>query len=116
MEWMRRLPRALWFFAHGLVTSLAGNLSLAALSIGLALSLWLFVTNAENPTQRQTFNSAIEIGIVNVPTGLAVANLSANTVRIEIEAPENALKNLRAEDFTAELNLGGLTPGKTTAP
>jgi|CXWL01.1.fsa_nt_gi YbbR domain-containing protein len=113
---MRRLPRALWFFAHGLVTSLAGNLSLAALSIGLALSLWLFVTNAENPTQRQTFNSAIEIGIVNVPTGLAVANLSANTVRIEIEAPENALKNLRAEDFTAELNLGGLTPGKTTAP
>ena len=49
-------------------------------------------------------------------TGLAIANASANTVRIDIEAPENDLADLRAEDFTAEVNLGGLTPGESTLP
>jgi YbbR domain-containing protein len=116
MEWSRRLPRAVWILTRGLFTSIFGNLSLVALSVALALSLWLFVTNAENPTERQTFNSAIEIGFTNVPTGLAVANSSANTVRIDIEAPQDDLDSLRADDFTADVNLGGLTAGKATVP
>ncbi len=116
MEWLRRLPRALWFFVRGMVTSIVGNISLAILSVALALSLWLFVTDAENPTERQTFNSAIEISFVNVPTDLAIANASANTVRIDIEAPENELEDLRAADFTAEVNLGGLPAGDADVP
>ena len=114
MEWLRRLPHALWFFGRGLATSIAGNISLVVLSAALALSLWLFVTDAENPTERQTFNSAVEIGFVNVPNGLAVANASANTVRIEIEGPENDLRSLRPADFEAEANLGGFEQGKQT--
>jgi YbbR domain-containing protein len=116
MEWLRRLPRALWIFARGMATSIVGNISLAILSVALALALWLFVTDAENPTERQTFNSAIEIAFVNVPEGLAVANASANTVRIDIEAPESELEALSAEDFTAEANLGGFSPGKVSVP
>src|SRR5262245_20509155 len=116
MDWLRRLPHALTILARGLVTSIAGNVSLAILSVALALALWLFVTDAENPTERQTFNSAIEITFVNVPEGLAVANASANTVRIDIEAPENELDALRVTDFTAEANLGGFAPGKVTVP
>jgi len=116
MEWLRRLPYALWFFSRGLVTSIAGNISLVILSVALALSLWLFVTDAENPTDRQTFNSAVEISFVNVPTGLAVANSSANTVRIEIEGPANDLSGLRPADFEAEANLGGFERGKHPVP
>jgi YbbR domain-containing protein len=116
MDWLRRLPRAIAILARGLVTSIAGNISLAILSVALALALWLFVTDAENPTERQTFNSAIEITFVNVPEGLAVANASANTVRIDIEAPENELDALRVTDFTAEANLGGFAPGRVTVP
>lgn len=116
MEWIRRLPRALWFFVRGMITSIVGNISLAILSVALALGLWLFVTNAENPTERQTFNSAIEISFVNVPTDLAISNASADTVRIDIEAPENELEELRAADFTAEVNLGGLTAGEANVP
>ena len=114
MEWRRRLPHAMWFFGRGLVTSIVGNISLVILSLALALSLWLFVTDAENPTKRQTFNSAVEIGFVNVPDGLAVANSTANTVRIEIEGPEHDLSSLRPADFEAEANLGGFEQGEQT--
>jgi YbbR domain-containing protein len=116
MDMLRRLPHAIWFFVRGLATSIVGNLSLVVLSVALALSLWLFVTNAENPTERQTFNSAIEISFTNTPAGLALANASASTVRIEIEAPERDLADLQAADFTADVNLGGLTEGKATVP
>lgn len=116
MDWIRRTPRAVWFFARGLFTSIVGNISLAILSVALALSLWLFVTDAENPTERQTFNSAIEISFVNIPDGLALANASADTVRIDIEAPESDLEDLRAADFTAEVNMGGLPPGDSNVP
>ena len=116
MDWLRRLPHAIIILARGLVTSIAGNISLAILSVALALALWLFVTDAENPTERQTFNSAIEIAFVNVPEGLAVANASANTVRIDIEAPEHELDALSVTDFTAEANLGGFAPGRVTVP
>jgi YbbR domain-containing protein len=102
------------FFARGLATSIAGNISLVILSVALALSLWLFVTDAENPTGRETFNSAVTIGFVNVPNGLAVANSSANTVRIDIEGPENDLRTLRPADFEAQANLGGFEQGKQT--
>lgn len=116
MSWLGRLPSALWFFGRGLVVSIVGNLSLVILSVALALSLWLFVTDAENPTERSTFNSAIEISFVNVPAGLAVSNATASTVRIEIEAPENDLADLDAADFSAEANLGGLSLGDTSVP
>jgi YbbR domain-containing protein len=116
MEGLRRLARAFWFFARGLVTSVIGNLSLAVLSVALALSLWLFVTDAENPTERVTFNSAIELSFVNVPGDLALSNASASTVRIDIEAPESDLAELRAADFVAEVNLGGLPPGNSRVP
>jgi YbbR domain-containing protein len=46
-----------------------------------------------------------------VPESLAVANVSDPGVRIRIEAPESELDGLRADDFTARADLGGLTEG-----
>jgi YbbR domain-containing protein len=97
-------------------TSIAGNLGLAVLALALALSLWLFVTDKENPTQAQTFNSTILIETVNVPETLAVANVSEIGVRIRIEAPKNELEGLRAEEFEATVNLGGYPGGTHTVP
>ncbi|HXK34039.1 MAG TPA: CdaR family protein [Dehalococcoidia bacterium] len=110
-EFLRRLPGAMVFFLRGLVTSIAGNLSLAVISAVLALSLWLFVSERENPREVQAFNSAIPIEFVNVPGGLAVANTSAPSVRIRIEAPEDELDDLEAADFEANVNLGGFEAG-----
>lgn len=111
-----RFPGALLTFGRGAVTTVAGNLSLAALALALALSLWLYVTDRENPQERQTFNSAIPIAPSNVPNGFAVANVSQTTVRIRIEAPRTELDGLSADVFEATLDLGGLSAGTTNVP
>ena len=114
MNFLRQLPTALLFLARGGVISVAGNLTLAVISVALATSLWLYVTDKENPKAVQAFNSAIPVKFVNVPNGLAVANASETTVRIRIEAPTSELGQLRADDFNATVNLGGLQKGQAS--
>ncbi|MDE3097435.1 MAG: hypothetical protein KGK07_15730 [Chloroflexota bacterium] len=113
MSMLRRLPRALAFVLRGGALAIAGNLSLAVLSVALSLTLWLYVTERENPQQTATFNSAIPVQFVNVPNGLAVANASATSVRIQISAPANQISQLHPNDFQATVNLGGLQAGTT---
>ena len=115
MNW-RKTASGLGILARGGLASLIRNLGLAVLAFALAFSLWLFVTDKENPTEAQTFNSTILIEAVNVPEALAVANIGEAGVRIRIEAPKSELDGLRAEDFQAELNLGGYTPGTHSVP
>src|SRR5207249_2427608 len=64
MSMLRRTGSGLLFLVTGAIRSIAGNLGLAALSLALALSLWLFVTDKENPIQAQTFNSSISVDLV----------------------------------------------------
>ena len=111
MSWWRRLPAALGLAARGGAASLRDNSGLAVLSLGLAFGLWFFVTDRENPNETQNFNSAIEIEVVNVPNGLAVANISETSVRIRIEAPRSDIDGLEADDFRATVDLGGYGEG-----
>jgi YbbR domain-containing protein len=111
MTMLQRVSRGVLFLARGAVTSVIGNISLALLALLLALSLWLFVTDRENPTETQVFNSAIPVEFVNVPNSLAVANVSGTSVRVRIEAPANELENLDIDDFEAVVNLGGFDRG-----
>lgn len=115
MDLLRRLPYAIAFLGRGFVTSVMGNPGLALLSAALGVSLWLFVVDRENPTQVETFNSAIPIAFVNTPTDLAIANVSDTTVRVRLEGTENQLANLSADDFEATVNLGGFSRGQVTA-
>ena len=111
MNTLQHIGSGLLFVLRGAVFSVVGNVGLAALALALALSLWLFVTDRENPTEAQTFNSSIPIELVNVPESLAVANVAETGARIRIEAPKNDLDGLQSEDFEARLDLGGLTEG-----
>lgn len=110
-----RFARALARIGAAAATSFAGNLSLLGLSVGLALSLWLFVTDQENPTRTETFNRPIPLRIVNVPDNLAVANTSETSVTVRIEGPQSELDDLSADDFEATANLGGFAAGQSQA-
>lgn len=116
MNWLQRLPGALLFFARGAFTSLFRNVSLAIVSVALAVTLWVFVTDHENPTEVQTFNGSISVKFVNAPNGLDVANASEATVRLRIEAPKSEINKLRPGDFEATVNLGGFPAGQVTVP
>ena len=114
MNTLARAWRGILYVLRGAVTSVAGNLSLAALSVALGLSLWLYVTERENPAVEENFANPIPIEFVNAPEGLALANASETLVRVRIEAPENELDDLSVEDFEATADLGGLQPGATS--
>lgn len=111
MNDMRRLARAMLFLARGAYASVFENTGLAVLSLALAFSLWLFVTDRENPTEERAFNRDIEVTLVNAPNDLAVSATSASSVRVRVEGSQNELEDLRAEDFEATADLGGLERG-----
>jgi len=111
MNAWQRTFRAAGVLLRGAVLSVVQNLGLAALALLLAIALWLFVTDRENPTEARNFNSAIPIELVNTPGDLAVSNVSETSVRIRLEGSQSALEGLVAEDFRATADLGGLTAG-----
>lgn len=111
MSTLQRIARALTLIARGLVSTVLGNLSLAVLSLALALSLWLYVTDRENPEETRTFNSSIEVDFANVPTNLAIARTSAAAVGVRVAGPRNMLDDLSVDDFEATVDLGGLDEG-----
>lgn len=85
--------------------SLRTNIGLGLLSLALAVSLWAFVTEEENPTRTDVFSGAIPVETVNVPDGLAVASLSQAAVSVRVSAPEDTWDDLTVEDFRAVADL-----------
>ena len=85
--------------------SLRANVGLGLLSLALAVSLWAFVTEEENPTRTDFFPGAIPVEMVNVPEGLAVASLSEAAVSVRVSAPDDTWDDLTIEDFRAIADL-----------
>jgi YbbR domain-containing protein len=85
--------------------SLRANIGLGLLSLALAVSLWAFVTEEENPTRTDAFSGAVPVETVNVPEGLAVATLSPAAVSVRVSAPESAWEDLTVGDFRAVADL-----------
>jgi YbbR domain-containing protein len=84
-------------------------LSLAFVSLLAAVSLWVVVTDAENPTREADFAGAIEIQAVNIPDGLAIKSITPPTVRLRVSADENTYKKLTSADFRAVIDLSGVS-------
>src|SRR5574341_1722533 len=90
--------------------SLRENTGLAGLSVVLAFGLWIFVTDAENPTRTRVLPVDIPVEAVNVDPNVVVANdLAAVRVRVSVE--ENVFESLTSSDFEATVDLQGLTVG-----
>jgi YbbR domain-containing protein len=85
--------------------SLRANIGLGLLSLALAVSLWAFVTEEENPRRTDCFPGDIPVETVNVPDGLAVASLSEAAVSVRASAPEDICDRLAVEDFRAVADL-----------
>jgi YbbR domain-containing protein len=86
----------------------ATPIALALLSLFAAVTIWIAVTDAENPNRVAVFGGAIEVRAVNVPDGLAVASIREPSVSIRVNATEDAFEELTTEDFRAEVDLSGV--------
>ncbi len=95
--------------------SLRENSGLAVLSVGLAIGLWILVTDAENPTRTRVLPVDITVQSVNVPADLVVSE-ELSTVRLRIRVEENVLDSLTPSDFEATVDLDGLAVGEYELP
>ena len=97
------------------VKSLRDNKGLAVLSVVLAFGLWIFVTDAENPTRTRVLAVDIPVEAVNVPQDVAIANTLA-PVRVRVTVAEDVFDSLSTADFEATVDLDGLTVGDYELP
>jgi YbbR domain-containing protein len=83
-------------------------IALALLSLFAAITIWIAVTDAENPNRVAVFSGAIEVRAVNVPEGLAVASIREPSVSLRVSATEDDFAELTVADFRAEVDLSGV--------
>ena len=94
---------ATWRRARALMRNTPG---LAVLSFMLAIVLWYFVTDTENPTLIDVYPSPISVESVNVTEALAVAN-QLPAVQVRISAPADRWERLTPANFRALVDLNG---------
>lgn len=97
------LAGAMWRRLRGLMRNTPG---LAVLSFLLAVVLWYFVTDTENPTLIDVYPSPISVEPVNVTEALAVAN-QLPAVQVRISAPADRWERLTPVNFKAVVDLNG---------
>lgn len=82
----------------------------AALSLLLAVTVWVIAVREENP--RDWFGEPVPISRVGLPDNLTVFGEMTSQVRIEIRASKQRWRDLSARDFTAWVDLSNVQPGE----
>lgn len=104
----------LWRF----VISFRTNWGIAILSIALAVSLWVFVTDQDDPEVTGTVPGSIPVECVNIPLGKADAPpcIETKSVTVRVSGPESIVNDLTAEDFRATADLSDATTDNVSVP
>ncbi|MBN1178137.1 MAG: hypothetical protein JXD18_02930 [Anaerolineae bacterium] len=95
---------------------IAANVGLFLLSLLLSTLIWAVAVEQENPTIEQPFRTPIPISVVNQPEGMLVYEQSAVQTSVTLRAPETVWQVLRADDFRAVIDMGGLGEGQHRLP
>jgi YbbR domain-containing protein len=87
------------------------NFWLKLLSLALAMGLWMMISPDEQPAE-----VAVRSPIVfqNVPYDLEISSEVIPEAQIRVRGPERLVRQLRASDVHAEIELGGAKPGERT--
>ncbi|MDF2656885.1 MAG: hypothetical protein K0R19_3359 [Bacillota bacterium] len=89
------------------------------ISVVLALALWVYVIQAENPMQTKTI-SDVTVQLLNEESltarGLALSGEATYTVDVKIQAKKSELSSISAADLIANADLFGYSMGKNYIP
>jgi YbbR domain-containing protein len=86
------------------------NAGLKAISVAIALGLWMFV----NAGQRGAVEALqVPISYRSLPTGLVIINRPPDFVKIEVAGPRTLLSLLDPERLTLKLDLTGVPTGRS---
>jgi YbbR domain-containing protein len=89
------------------------NLTPKLLSLVVALILWVFVMNEQNPPIEANFQVALAQR--NLAENLILTD-APEAIRIKVRAPRNLIGSTSGKDFSAFLELKGMVPGQHTLP
>jgi YbbR domain-containing protein len=97
----------IWFIKRYLLH----NLGLKLLSLALATGLWFLISRDEQPAE-----VAVRAPIVfqHVPQNLELSTESIPEAQIRVRGPERAIRQLRANEVQAEIDLAGVNPQART--
>ena len=90
-----------------LTDTITDNFGLMALSMCLAVILWLSVVLRQDGEVSLT----VPVAFKNIPAQLAVAGVPPSVIKLEITGPKIDLMKLRKELLTATLDLEGVGEG-----
>ncbi len=82
------------------------------MSVVLALVVWLFAMDQENPLIRDDFSTPIPISVRGLDPGLqTLQDLTQRTVSLNVRTSKRTWDSLAADDFSAVIDLGDEGPG-----
>lgn len=114
LAWIRDALVTVGLIARQSVVSLRYNWGIGLLAIVLATSLWVYVTDKENPERTVRVPGTVPIEAVNVPPDQAVFPPLDESVTVRVRAPESAIGGLEPEDFRASVDLADVTSQQAT--
>lgn len=87
------------------------------MSFLLALIVWFFAIDQENPLKREEYREPIPIQVRGIGEGVqSLQDLTKRTAAVTLRAPQRTLEALGPEDFSAVIDLSGLPPGSHDVP
>lgn len=90
------------------------SMSLRILSVFLALLLWLYVTNEQNPVNSQIIS--VSLSQRGLPQNMSINGSIPQSVSIRVQGTRVQIAALNADDFEAVLDLSGLGEGEHPVP
>ncbi len=87
------------------------TLFLKVISVVMALLLWLYVAQGQNPTEDKLFEVNVEF--VNLPEGLAVSQSA--TVEVRVEGSKQVIDGLLSRDIQATVDMSNANIGRHAA-
>jgi YbbR domain-containing protein len=98
------------------VSTLFKNLGSIALSLILAVLVWIAAVREQNPPREDDYSQPIPVTVIGPAPGLITTDTFPDSVRLRLLAPESSWANLAPSKFKAVVNLSKLPAGFNDAP
>jgi YbbR domain-containing protein len=82
-----------------------------AVSLVLAILVWVVALNEVNPIQEKTFPQSVPITLINTPPNTILTGNVTNRATVTVKAPQQVWLTLTAQQIQVVADLGGLLPG-----
>jgi YbbR domain-containing protein len=92
------------------------NVRTLLLALLLAVVVWAVAVNEENPIQERTFDTSLEVTLLNQRDDLVIVSTTNLRTTATIRAPQQTWEVLTADQIHVTADLAGLGPGTYTLP